>query len=130
MSSIDNNQSGVSLKWRTATELLTKEFDIPPERLHLIDTIRKLFEKYVSENDLSERAAIALYYRLSFFSILMTVRTLNTMDMQIPAFRLNDIMAIYTDSKRLSSEAEDCMVLEKCIASINDSIEALIQDYR
>jgi hypothetical protein len=86
--------------------------------------------KYVTEHELSDSAAIALYYRLSFFSILLTVRTLNTVDMQLPEFRLNDIMPIYTESKRLSAEAEDCIVLEKCIASINDAIESLVQDYQ
>ena len=117
-------------KWRLAKQKLVSEFDIPSERLHLIFTIRELFVKYVTEYELSESAAIALYYRLSFFSILLTVRTLNTMDMQVPEFRLNDIMPIYTESKRLSSEAEDCIVLEKCIASINDAIESLVQDYQ
>ncbi len=117
-------------KWLLAKQKLSSEFDIPSERLHLIDTIKTLFDKYVSENTLSDIAAIALYYRLSFFSILLTVRTLNTMDMQLPEFRLNDIMSIYTDSKRLSSEADDCIVLEKCIASINDAIDSLIQDYQ
>ncbi len=120
----------VFAKWQTATGFLSKEFGIAPERLHLIDTIKTLFDKYVSENALSETAAIALYYRLSFFSILLTVRTLNTMDMQLPEFRLNDIMPIYTDSKRLSAEADDCIVLEECIASINDAIDSLIQDYQ
>ena len=117
-------------KWLLAKQKLSSEFAIPSERLHLIDTIKTLFDKYVSENTLSDIAAIALYYRLSFFSILLTVRTLNTMDMQLPEFRLNDIMSIYTDSKRLSSEADDCIVLEKCIASINDAIDSLIQDYQ
>lgn len=117
-------------KWRLAKQKLSNEFDIPSERLHLVDTVKNLFDKYVVENRLSDTAAIALYYRLSFFSILLTVRTLNTMDMQLPEFRLNDIMPIYADSKRLSAEADDCIVLEKCIASINDAIESLIQDYQ
>lgn len=117
-------------KWQLAEQKLKADFAIPSERLHLIDTIKTLFDKYVTENQLSDEAAIALYYRLSFFSILMTVRTLNTMDMQIPEFRLNDIMPIYTDSKRLSAEADDCLMLEQCIASINDAIEALIKDYQ
>lgn len=117
-------------KWRLAKQKLASEFDIPSERLHLIFTIRELFVKYVTEYELSESAAIALYYRLSFFSILLTVRTLNTMDMQLPEFRLNDIMPIYKESKRLSAEADDCIVLEKCIASINDAIESLVQDYQ
>ena len=117
-------------KWRLAKQKLSNEFDIPSERLHLVDTVKNLFDKYVVENRLSDTAAIALYYRLSFFSILLTVRTLNTMDMQLPEFRLNDIMPIYADSKRLSAAADDCMVLEKCIASINDAIESLIQDYQ
>jgi hypothetical protein len=117
-------------KWRLAKQKLSSKFDIPSERLHLIDTVKNLFDKYVVENRLSDTAAIALYYRLSFFSILLTVRTLNTMDMQLPEFRLNDIMPIYADSKRLSAEAGDCIVLEKCIASINDAIELLIQDYQ
>jgi hypothetical protein len=120
----------VHAKWQASTEFLKKEFGISHERLHLIDTIKTLFDKYVSENALSDTAAIALYYRLSFFSILLTVRTLNTMDMQLPEFRLNDIMPIYTESKRLSAEADDCIVLEKCIASINDAIESLVQDYQ
>ncbi len=117
-------------KWQLARQQLVSEFDIGSERLHLIGTIKTLFDKYVTENALSDTAAIALYYRLSFFSILLTVRTLNTMDMQLPEFRLNDIMPIYTDSKRISAEAEDCFVLEKCITSINDAIESLIQDYQ
>ncbi len=117
-------------KWQLARQQLVSEFDIGSERLHLISTIKTLFDKYVTENALSDTAAIALYYRLSFFSILLTVRTLNTMDMQLPEFRLNDIMPIYTDSKRISAEAEDCFVLEKCITSINDAIESLIQDYQ
>ena len=116
-------------KWRLAKQKLASEFDIPSERLHLIFTIRELFVKYVTEHELSDNAAIALYYRLSFFSILLTVRTLNTMDMQLPEFRLNDIMPIYTESKRLSAEADDCIILEKCIASINDAIESLVQEY-
>ncbi len=120
----------VERKWRLAEYKLKTEFSIPSERLHLVDTIKTLFKKYVTENQLSDLASIALYYRLSFFSILLTVRTLNTMDMQIPEFRLNDIMPIYTDSKRISAEAEDCVVLEKCISSINDAIEALIKDYQ
>jgi len=89
-----------------------------------------LFGKYIKENNLSDKASIALYYRLSFFSLLLTVRTLNTMDMQLPDFRLNDIMPMYTDSKRISAEAEDCLVLEKYIANINDAIDALIKDYQ
>ena len=117
-------------KWRLAKQKLASEFDIPSERLHLIFTIKELFGKYVTEHELSDNAAIALYYRLSFFSILLTVRTLNTMDMQLPDFRLNDIMPIFTESKRLSAEADDCIVLEKCIANINDAIESLVQDYQ
>ena len=116
-------------KWRLAKQKLASEFDIPSERLHLIFTIRELFVKYVTEHELSDNAAIALYYRLSFFSILLTVRTLNTMDIQLPEFQLNDIMPIYTESKRLSAEADDCINLEKCIASINDAIESLVQEY-
>ena len=117
-------------KWKIAQDSLNKDFDIPANRLHLIDTIKKLFDKYVSEHNLSETASVALYYRLSFFSILMTVRTLNSMDMQLPGFRLNDIMPIYTDSKRISAEADDCLILEACLVSINDAIDALIQDYQ
>ncbi|MEK0429215.1 MAG: hypothetical protein RI962_1283 [Pseudomonadota bacterium] len=120
----------IQRKWQRAEQKLRVDFGIPSERLHLIDTIKRLFGKYVEENNLSDNASIALYYRLSFFSILMTVRTLNTMDMQLPEFRLNDIMPIYIDSKRLSAEAEDCMILEKCIANINDAIDALIKDYQ
>ena len=120
----------IQRKWQWAEQKLRVEFGIPSERLHLIDTIKTLFAKYVEENNLSDNASIALYYRLSFFSILMTVRTLNTMDMQLPEFRLNDIMPIYTDSKRISAEAEDCVILEKCIANINDAIDALIKDYQ
>ncbi len=117
-------------KWQLAKQKLESEFQIPPERLHLLITIKKLFVKFVTENNLSETAAIALYYRLSFFSILLTVRTLNTMDMQLPEFKLNDIMPIYTESKRLSAEAEDGVVLEQCIASINDAVDALVHDYQ
>ncbi len=117
-------------KWQLAKLKLENEFQIPPERMHLLTTIKKLFVKYVTENNLSETAAIALYYRLSFFSILLTVRTLNTMNTQLPEFKLNDIMPIYTESKRLSAEAEDCVVLEQCIASINDAVDALIHDHQ
>ena len=117
-------------KWQLAEEKLRVDFGIPSERLHLVDTIKTLFGKYVEENHLSDLASIALYYRLSFFSIVLTVRTLNTMDMQLPEFRLNDIMPIYTDSKRLSAEAEDCETLEKCIANINDAIDTLIKEYQ
>lgn len=117
-------------KWRLAKNKLESEFTVPHERLHLIDTIKTLFEKYVAENNLSDTAAIALYYRLAFFSILLTVRTLNTMDIQMPEFRLGDIMPIYTESKKLSAEAEDSIELEKCISSINDAVEALIKDYQ
>ena len=92
--------------------------------------MKTLFDKYVTENHLSDSASIALYYRLSFFSILVTVRTLNTMDMQLPGFRLNDILPIYTDSKRLSAEAEDCFILENSLSGINDAIDALIKDYQ
>ena len=120
----------IQRKWQRAEQKLCIDFGIPSERLHLIDTIKTLFAKYVEENNLSDNASIALYYRLSLFSILMTVRTLNTMDMQLPEFRLNDIMPIYTDSKRISAEAEDCVILEKCIANINDAIDALIKDYQ
>ena len=117
-------------KWQLAKQQLARDFDIPSQRLHLIDTIKTLFDKYVTENQLSDTASVALYYRLSFFSILMTVRTLNTMDMQIPEFRLNDIFPIYVESKRLSAEAEDCVILEKSVSSINDAIEAMIKDYQ
>ena len=61
----------ISDKWDTATELLQQEFNIAPERVHLLGTIKTLFTKYVGENDLSEEAAHALYYRLVFFSTLM-----------------------------------------------------------
>lgn len=117
-------------KWQLAEQKLRADFGIPSERLHLVDTIRTLFDKYVGENNLSDSAAVALYYRLSFFSTLLTVRTLNTMDMQLPEFRLNDIMPIYTDSKRISADAEDCVRLEQCIANINDAIDALINEYQ
>lgn len=117
-------------KWQLAEGKLRADFGIPSERLHLIETIKTLFGKYVEENQLSDLASVALYYRLSFFSILLTVRTLNTMDMQLPEFRLNDIMPIYTGSKRFSAEAEDCETLEQCIANINDAIDALIREYQ
>ncbi|MEY4207365.1 MAG: hypothetical protein RLZZ20_517 [Pseudomonadota bacterium] len=120
----------IQRKWQWAEQKLRVEFGIPSERLHLVDTIKTLFAKYVEENNLSDSASVALYYRLSFFSILLTVRTLNTMDMQLPDFRLNDIMPIYIDSKRISAEADDCLILEKCIANINDAIDALIKDYQ
>jgi hypothetical protein len=120
----------IQRKWQQAEQKLRTDFGIPSERLHLVGTIKTLFGKYIKENNLSDKASIALYYRLSFFSLLLTVRTLNTMDMQLPDFRLNDIMPMYTDSKRISAEAEDCLVLEKCIANINDAIDALIKDYQ
>ena len=120
----------IQRKWQQAEQKLWTDFGISSQRLHLVETIRTLFGKYVEENHLSDTAAIALYYRLSFFSILLTVRTLNTMDMQLPDFRLADIMSIYTDSKRISAEAEDCLILEKCIANINDAIDALVKEYQ
>lgn len=120
----------IQRKWRLAKQKLETEFTLPSERLHLIDTIKTLFEKYVKEHNLSDTASTALYYRLSFFSILLTVRTLNSMDIQLPEFQLNDIMPIYTESKRLSAESEDCIELEKCISSINDAVDALIKDYQ
>jgi hypothetical protein len=117
-------------KWRLAKQNLASEFDIPPERLHLIDTVKTIFYKYVAEYQLSDTAATALYYRLSFFSILLTVRTLNSMDVQLPEFRINDIMPIFVESKRLSSEAEDCHTLEQSIEAVNNAIDELIRDYR
>jgi len=119
----------ISDKWLTATELLHEEFNIPPERVHLLGTVKSLFEKYVSENDLSETAAHALYYRLFFFSTLMMIRTLNTMDMQVAGFKLHDLMPVFTASKRLSAESTDWETLEQSISSINDAIDALITDY-
>jgi len=112
----------ISDKWDTATELLQQEFNIAPERVHLLGTIKTLFTKYVGENDLSEEAAHALYYRLVFFSTLMMIRTLNTMDMQVAGFKLNDLMPVFSASKRLSAEASDWQRLEQ-------SIDALIMDY-
>jgi hypothetical protein len=117
-------------KWRLAKQNLAAEFDIPPERLHLIDTVKTIFYKYVAEYQLSDTAATALYYRLSFFSILLTVRTLNSMDVQLPEFRINDIMPIFVESKRLSSEAEDCHTLEQSIEAVNNAIDELIRDCR
>ena len=119
----------ISDKWDTATELLLQEFNISPERVHLLGTIKTLFTKYVGENDLSEEAAHALYYRLVFFSTLMMIRTLNTMDMQVAGFKLNDLMPVFSASKRLSAEASDWQRLEQSISSINHAIDALIMDY-
>jgi hypothetical protein len=85
--------------------------------------------KRVGENDLSEEAAHALYYRLVFFSTLMMIRTLNTMDMQVAGFKLNDLMPVFSASKRLSAEASDWQRLEQSISSINHAIDALIVDY-
>jgi len=119
----------ISDKWDTATQLLQQEFSIAPERVHLLSTIKTLFIKYVGENDLSEEAAHALYYRLVFFSTLMMIRTLNTIDMQVTGFRLNDLMPVFAASKRLSAEASDWERLEQSIASINHAIDALIVDY-
>jgi len=119
----------ISDKWQSATDLLDQEFNIAPERVHLLGTVKSLFAKYVSENDLSETASQALYYRLFFFSTLMMIRTLNTMDMQVAGFKLYDLMPVFTASKRLSADAEDWEVLEQSIASINDAIDALIIDY-
>lgn len=119
----------ISDKWDTATELLQQEFNIAPERVHLLGTIKTLFTKYVGENDLSEEAAHALYYRLVFFSTLMMIRTLNTMDMQVAGFKLNDLLPVFTASKRLSAEASDWAQLEQSISSINHAIDALITDY-
>ena len=124
----DCDQS-VSDKWQSATEIFDQEFNIAPERVHLLGTIKTLFIKYVSENNLSENAAHALYYRLVFFSTLMMIRTLNTMDMQVNGFKLHDLMPVFTASKRLSAEASDWAKLEQSIASINDAIDALIADY-
>ncbi len=119
----------ISRKWRLATDLLDEEFNIPPERVHLLGTVKSLFEKYVSENDLSETAAQALYYRLFFFSTLMMIRTLNTIDMQVTGFKLHDLMPVFIASKRLSAESTDWQTLEQSISSINDAIDALITDY-
>ena len=122
-------EKSISDKWDTATELLQHEFNIAPERVHLLGTIKTLFTKYVGENDLSEEAAHALYYRLVFFSTLMMIRTLNTMDMQVAGFKLNDLLPVFTASKRLSAEASDWAQLEQSISSINHAIDALITDY-
>ena len=119
----------ISDKWDSSTELLQHEFNIAPERVHLLGTIKTLFTKYVGENDLSEEAAHALYYRLVFFSTLMMIRTLNTMDMQVAGFKLNDLLPVFTASKRLSAEASDWAQLEQSISSINHAIDALITDY-
>ena len=119
----------ISDKWQSATDLLNHEFNIAPERVHLLGPVKSLFEKYVSENDLSETAAQALYYRLFFFSTLMMIRTLNTMDMQVAGFKLIDLMPVFTASKRLSADSIDWETLEHSISSINDAIDALITDY-
>jgi hypothetical protein len=116
-------------KWVSATELLQEEFNIAPERVHLLGTIKTLFTKYVGENDLSEESAHALYYRLVFFSTLMMIRTLNTMDMQVTGFDLKDLLPVFAASKRLSAEASDWDRLEQSISSINHAIDALIVDY-
>lgn len=122
-------EQSISDKWDTATELLQQEFNITPERIHLLSTIKILFSKYVGENDLSEAAAHALYYRLVFFSTLMMIRTLHTMDMQVAGFKLNDLLPVFAASKRLSAEASDWAKLEQSISSINHAIDALITDY-
>ena len=122
-------EQSISDKWDTATELLQEEFSIAPERVHLLGTIKTLFTKYVGENDLSEQAAHALYYRLVFFSTLMMIRTLHTMDMQVAGFKLNDLLPVFAASKRLSAEASDWAQLEQSISSINNAIDALIMDY-
>ncbi len=122
-------EQSISDKWDTATELLQQEFNIAPERIHLLSTIKILFSKYVDENDLSEAAAHALYYRLVFFSTLMMIRTLHTMDMQVAGFKLNDLLPVFAASKRLSAEARDWAKLEQSISSINHAIDALITDY-
>lgn len=59
----------------------------------------------------------------------MMIRTLNTMDMQVASFNLNDLMPVFTASKRLSADAEDWAVLEQSIVSINDANDALIINY-
>ena len=122
-------EQSISDKWDTATELLQHEFNIAPERVHLLGTIKTLFSRYVGENDLSEEAAHALYYRLVFFSTLMMIRTLNTMDMQVTGFKLNDLLPVFAASKRLSAEASDWAQLDQSISSINHAIDALITDY-
>jgi len=119
----------ISDKWHAATELLQQEFNIAPDRVHLLGTIKTLFTKYVGENDLSDEAAHALYYRLVFFSTLMMIRTLNTMDIQVAGFKLNDLMPVFSASKRLSAEAIDWERLEQAISSINHAIDAMITDY-
>lgn len=124
----DHDQS-ISDKWQSSTDLLDHEFNIAPGRVHLLGTVKSLFEKYVSENDLSETAAQALYYRLFFFSTLMMIRTLNTIDMQVTGFKLHDLMPVFIASKRLSAESTDWETLEQSISSINDAIDALITDY-
>ncbi len=125
-----NNSKEVSKKWKRAEERLLIDFNISPEQLHLIQAVKKLFIKYVTEQNLSETAAVALYYRLAFFSILLTVQTLHSMDMQLEDFHLDDVIRIFTESKRLLSEAGDCIVLEQSISSINDAIEALMHELK
>lgn len=51
------------------------------------------------------------------------------MDMQVASFNLNDLMPVFTASKRLSADAEDWAVLEQSIVSINDANDALIINY-
>lgn len=125
-----NNSKEVSKKWRAAEERLLIDFNISPDQLHLIQAVKNLFIKYVSEHNLSEQAAIALYYRLAFFSILLTVQTLRSMDIQVPDFQLQDVMRIFTESKRYSAESDDCVHLEQSIESINDAIDALMEELK
>ena len=130
MQSMDDSADDdeVIRKWEAAAEHLRSEFDIPAQRLHLIQSVKVIFIKYAREHRLSEKACIALYYRLAFFSILLTVKNLRAMEMQLPEFHMKDVMPIFVASKRLSAEADDCIDLERSISGINDAIEALIAE--
>ena len=68
----------ISDKWERATEQLHEEFGISPSEVHLLSAIKVLFVNYVDENKFSEKAAIARYYRLVFFSMLKAIKTYKT----------------------------------------------------
>jgi hypothetical protein len=118
----------ISDKWERATEQLHEEFGISPSEVHLLSAIKVLFVNYVDENKFSEKAAIALYYRLVFFSMLKAIKTYKTTDVKFTGFKLTDLMPVFAASKQLAREAKDCEKLEVAIISINETIDALLLD--
>ena len=97
---------GISDKWERATEQLYEEFGISPSEVHLLSAIKVLFVNYVDENKFSEKAAIAPYYRLVFFSMLKAIKTFKTTDVKFTGLKLTDLMPVFAASKQLAREAK------------------------